>query len=134
MPVIHIGPQIMSTPVVTACVGTALTTAPPLLRGPTRASQLPVSTILCVYDVIAVFEGTPSVGRSTTLTALLAAAGASPANSELAGTRASKRISALPAVAATYTDDWVLINQGTPPTTRRLRISDLLALPASLGA
>ena len=134
MPIIHIGPQIMSTPVVTACVGTALATAPPLLRGPTLASQLPVSTILCVYDVIAVFEGTPSVGRSTTLTALLAATGASPTNSEQAGTRASKRISALPVATTAYADDWVLVNQGTPPTTRRLRISDLLALPASLGA
>lgn len=92
------------------------------IRGPIKFSQLPLASIVYTTDTIMVEQGTPPVTRLATIAQYLVAAGAAPANTEVVTNRSNPTLGGLPLASAVYIGDWLIVNQGAVPTTRRTSI------------
>jgi hypothetical protein len=100
---------------------------PPRLTGPILFSQLPVAAKLYSNDYVLVYQGNPPIARQISVANILAATNpTAPTNTEQVATPMDKLISALGVASSGNLPDWILINQGTPPQTRRIALSDFL--------
>lgn len=104
------------------------------LLGPTRISQLPIATAAYANDRTMIWRGEPPLTLVYGLGTLLeVTADNVPSNSPVNPTPVvNKRVSDLTLSGAASRQDWVLINQGDPPKTVKVRIGRLLDYLASI--
>ena len=104
------------------------TQASGLIPGSQTISTLPLANEVYTNDYMIVDQGTPPITRKATVTQVLAAAGNGPNNSEFSDRNQDMPISGLPLASTVYLNDYTLLNQGSPPVTRRVTIKTALGL------
>lgn len=98
------------------------------LTGPLLFSELPVAEDAYSNDVVPIWRGLPAKTLRTTLGDVIAATSETvPTNSPVNQTSVEdKAISELTVSASVGRQDWVLINQGSPPRTYKVRVGFLI--------
>lgn len=97
----------------------------------TNISQLPLLANVYNDDLIMVDQGTPPITRLATVLMVNTWTGSAGLNSELTTVNQSIKISGLPPASSAFGDDYVLVNQGNPPKTRRTQLANGLPILTS---
>ena len=104
------------------------TSASDVTAGPKHISELPLANEIYTNDYMMLDQGTPAITRKVLVSNVLLASTNGPSNTELTDNNQDEPISGLPTGSTAYLNDYTLLNQGTPPVTRRTLLTHALGL------
>lgn len=104
------------------------TSAADVTAGSKHISELPLANEIYTNDYLILDQGTPAITRKVLISNVLLANTNGPSNTELTDLNQDEPISGLPTGTTAYLNDYTLLNQGTPPTTRRTLLTHALGL------
>ena len=95
-------------------------------------AKMPIAQYLDVNDFVVVDQGSPQITRIGTIAQLRAAWRNFVGQTAATGlTPGAQLISTLPVANEIYTNDYIIVDQGTPPITRRATVTQVLAAAGS---
>lgn len=106
-------------------LGSVQMTAPAVQDVPKKISQLDMTDEIYWDNLVAVDQGNPAVTRLVTVQMIQNALSGTPSNTEYKDGNQDMNIGNLPLATQANLTDWMLINQGNPPVTRRIQLANL---------